>query len=151
MKKFAKFTAFFAAVVAVFAVFAFSACEQSDGVEVNLVHKSEKLVVIEATATGGSLKDALAVLKEEGMLDYSGSEGDFGFYLESLGGYTPDSSQNEYWAIYTTLGEYEGAEYSNTEYGTYEYDGKVCASASYGVSGILLVEGEIYLFTVESW
>lgn len=116
-----------------------------------VLESSDKLLVIEASAAGGSLEEAMSALKEAGKLTYEGSEGDYGFYLASVNGYTPDESANEYWAIYTTLGEYEGVEYSNSEYGTYDYGGKTLASASYGVSGIPMVEGEIYVLAVETY
>ena len=112
---------------------------------------SDKLVVIKASATGGSLEEAMSTLKEMGMLTYEGSESEYGFFLTSVNGYTPDAENNEYWAIYTTLGEYEGVEYSNSEYGTYNYEGKTCSSASYGISGIPVVEGEVYVITVATY
>lgn len=112
---------------------------------------SDKLVVIEASSTGGSLEEAMSALKEAGKLTYDGSEGEYGFYINSVNGYTPNAESNEYWAVYTTLGEYEGVEYSTADYGTYDYDGKTLASASYGISGLPLVKGEIYVLVVESY
>ena len=133
--------------------FAFTACAgdtaASGGAAV--LEGSDKLVVIEASSAGGSLEEAMAALKEAGTLTYEGSESEYGFYLASVNGYTPDAENNEYWAIYTTLGEYEGVEYSNSEYGTYDYNGKTCASASYGISGIPMVEGEIYVIAVATY
>ena len=112
---------------------------------------SDKLVVIEAAATGGSLEEAMSALKEAGKLTYDGSEGEYGFYINSVNGYTPNAENNEYWAVYTTLGEYDGVEYSTADYGTYDYDGKTLASASYGISGLPLVEGEIYVLVIETY
>ena len=131
----------------------FTACADNDAASAGaaLLEGSDKLVVIEANENGGSLEEAMSALKEAGALTYEGSEGDYGFYLVSVNGYTPDAENNEYWAVYTTLGEYEGVEYSNSEYGTYEYGGKTLASASYGVSGLPLVKGEIYVLVVESY
>ena len=130
----------------------FAACNnESYAVDVNLLESTDKLVAIEATKTGGSLEDALKKLKETGELDYDGDMSEFGFYLTSVNGYTPDASKNEYWAIYSTLSEYEGVLYSNADYGTYEYKDTVCASASYGVSGMPLVEGELYILTVATY
>ena len=116
-----------------------------------ILESSDKLVVIKASAAGGSLEEAMAALKTAGKLTYDGSESEYGFYLTSVNGYTPDDSANEYWAVYTTLGDYEGVSYSNSEYGTYEYDGKTLSSASYGVSGLPMVEGEIYVLVVETY
>lgn len=136
-------------VAAVVAVLFASCGTQTKGAK--LISSSEKLVVIEAEETSGSLKDALDALAESGELSFEGSEGEYGFYITSVNGYTPDASKNEYWAIYTTLGEYEGVSYSSAEFGTYDYNGKTCASASFGASGLLMVEGETYILTVESY
>lgn len=167
MKK-TKFTSIILAIFFV-AVFAFTACSGDDaassgsgngsanvgdnaqsGVSASL-DISGKRVVIKASSTGGSLEDTMSFFKGIGMLSYEGAEGDYGFYLTSVNDYTPDAENNEYWAIYTTLGEYEGVEYSNSEYGTYDYNGKTCASASYGISGIPMVEGEIYIITIATY
>ena len=149
MKKFAKIISVIIAVLTVTLVFASCGEESSSAAE--LLESSDKLVVIEAKETGGSLLDALNSLKEDGSLTFDGEDSEYGFYLNSVNGYTPDASANEFWAIYTTLGEYEGVAYSSAEYGTYDYNGKTCASASYGVSGLVMVEGEIYVLAVESY
>lgn len=124
---------------------------ESDDTGASVLESSDKLVVIEAAETGGSLEEAMAALSKAGKLTYDGSEGDYGFYLNSVNGYAPDAESSEYWAVYTTLGEYEGVPYSSTEYGTYDYSGKTCASASYGISGLPMVEGEIYVLVVETY
>ena len=127
-----------------------TACTK-DEADAKLLENSQTLVVIEANATGGSMKDAMAKLKGAGDLDYEGSEGEFGFYLTSVNGYTPNAAKNEFWAVYTTLGEYDGVTYSNVEYGTYEYDGKTLASAAYGISGLPLIKGHLYILTVSTY
>ena len=150
-----KTTKFTSTILAMFIVllFTLTACTgdgESHGVSASL-DVSDKQVVIKASSTGGSLEDTMSGFKEIGMLTYEGTTGDYGFYLTSVNGYTPNAENNEYWAIYTTLGEYEGVEYSNSEYGTYDYNGKTCASASYGISGLPMVAGEIYILVVESY
>lgn len=142
--------AFIVAVVMVALSMLLSACGDRD-VKVKLLKNDEKLVVIEAIDTGGSLEDALKELKADGKLEYDGSTSEYGFYLNSINGYVPDASKNEFWAIYTTLGEYEDVSYSSVEFGVYEYNGKICASASYGISGMPLVEGEIYVLTISTY
>ena len=142
--------AFIVAVVMVALSMLLSACGDGDA-KVKLLKNDEKLVVIEAIDTGGSLEDALKELKADGKLDYEGSTSEYGFYLVSINGYIPDASKNEFWAIYSTLGEYEGVSYSSVEFGVYEYEGKVCASASYGISGMPLIEGEIYILTISTY
>ncbi len=148
MKNTHKLAAFFAAALAAFAGFVFSACTDND-VHATLLESSETLVVIQADATGGSMQDAMAKLKEAGQITYEGSESEYGFYITSVNGYTPDASKNEFWAVYTTLGEYEGVTYSSAEY-TYNYKGTSCASASYGISGLPMVEGYLYILTIST-
>ena len=150
-----KTTKFTSIILAIFFVITltFTACAGdtaalSDAV---VIEGSDNFVIIKANSTGGSLEEAMSSLKEEGFLTYESSNGEYGSYLISVNGYVPDEAANEYWAIYTTLGEYEGVEYSNSEYGTYDYDGKTCASASYGISGLPMVNGEIYVLAVESY
>lgn len=141
---------FFTILSVLTAVCLLVSCGAAD-VGAKVVESSETLLVIEATSTGGSLEDALNSLAEAGELSYDGSESEYGFYITSVNGYTPDASANEYWAIYTTLGEYEGVQYSSAEFGSYNYSEKTCASASYGVSGIPMVESELYILAVESY
>ncbi|MBS5842964.1 MAG: hypothetical protein KIC77_05720 [Clostridiales bacterium] len=139
-------------VICVIMLFVFAACKNETSSDYSVILENmENLVVIEATKTDGSLEDALKSLKENGELEYEGSTGDYGFYLTSVNGYIPDVQKNEYWALYSTLGEYEGVTYSDTEFGQYEYNGKICAAASYGVSGMPLVEGELYVLAVSSY
>lgn len=108
-------------------------------------------VVIRAEADGGSLADALKALAEAGELKYDGYESEYGFFITSLIGVEADASENEYFAVYTTLGEYEGVVYSNAEYASYKYNSKTLGSASYGVSGLPMVEGELYALVLENY
>lgn len=150
MQKTKNTIAFIVAVVIVALSTLLSACGDGDA-KVKLLKNDEKLVVIEAIETSGSLEDALKELKADGKLDYESTTGEYGFYLVSINGYVPDASKNEFWSIYTTLGEYEGVSYSSVEFGVYEYEGNSCASASYGISGLPLIEGEIYVLTISTY
>ena len=151
MKNIQRLAAFLASAIAVFAVAALSACSASNDADATLLESGETLVVIRADATSGSMQDAMSKFKEEGKLNYEGSEGDYGFYITSVNGYTPDASKNEFWAVYTTLGEYGGVTYSSAEYGTYDYKGTACASASYGISGLPMVKGHLYILTISTY
>ena len=146
-----KLLAVLSALVVAFAAFAFAACSGNTVKGAKLVESGEKLIVIEATETGGSLEDALKLFKDAGKLSYEGREGDYGYYITSVNGYSADDSKNEYWAVYTTLGSYEGVDYSSTDYDSYEYGGKKLGSASYGISGLPLIEGHIYVITLATY
>ena len=149
-----KNTKFFAVIISllILVTFTFTACG-SETLEIGarVIESSEDFIVIEATATCGSLADALEYLSGEGELTYNGSESDYGIYLTSVNGREADTSANEYWAVYTTLYEYDGVVYSNSDYGIYRYMLTPCASASYGISGLPLVEGELYVIVLESF
>lgn len=112
--------------------------------EFRLVANDETCVVITAdkSDTDRSLYDALAFFATSGEITMDGSESEYGFYLTSLNG--REATDEYYWAVYTTLGILDGVEYSNAAWGTWEYGGETLASASYGVSGLPLVEGELY-------
>lgn len=124
-----------------------TACTQSAGIgnaKIRLALSDETRVVVEVTAGDltHSLYDALASLAEKGDIRMEGSSSDYGFYLTSVNGMAADESN--YWAVYTTLGTLDDIVYSDTAYGTWEYEGRTLAMAACGVSGLLLVEGEWY-------
>ena len=91
-----------------------------------------------------SVKDYMDALANSGELVFSGSEGDYGFYIESV--YNTKAEGNFYWAGDTDLVTIEGddAIYSNAEYGTFAYGNKTLNSASFGVSGLPCVNGCTY-------
>ena len=150
MKHTVRFVALFVAAITAFAGLILSACGGNDA-DATLLESSETLVVIQANTTSGSMQDAMAKFKETGEITYEGSESEYGFYLTSVNGYTPDASKNEFWAVYTTLGEYGGVSYSSAEYGTYDYKDTSCASASYGITGLPMVEGYLYILTISTY
>ena len=151
MKHRRPFAAFLCLVTAIIAAFALSACAKKSEVKATLLDSGEKSVVISADKTSGTLADALKLFKDENKLTYSFAEGQYGEFITQVNGYMCDSSKNEFWAIYTSLTEYGGVTYSTTDYGTYEYEGKTLGSASYGASGLPLVEGEIYVLAVATY
>lgn len=127
-------------------VCALAACAPSEKGEVQaeLVISDETHVVIEVTAgdPAYSLYDVLALFVENGEISVEGSESEYGFYITSVNGTQADTES--YWAVYTTLGTMDGVRYSDPTYGTWSYEGRELASASYGVSGLPAVTGEVY-------
>lgn len=117
----------------------------------SVVFTADDAVVIKANTTKGSLEDALNTLKDSKALDFTGSQSEYGLFIESVNGKTADADKNEYWAVYTTLTELDGVSYSSAEYGTYDYDGTECASASFGASGLPMVEGELYAIVLATY
>lgn len=108
-------------------------------------------VVIKAGETSGSLYDLMVNLQDAGELEFSGSESDYGFFVESVNGEKAESSDNQFWAVYTTLSELDGVSYSSADFGTYDFNGITLFSASYGVSGLPAVKGELYALILESY
>ena len=127
------------------------ACGEPTGVKVTLVEAKEKLIVIRADSSYGALDDALKALKADGKISYEEQTGDYGSYITAIGGYTADATKNEFVAIYSTLKEMDGVVYSTTEYGSYEYDGKTLGSASFGASGMPLIESELYILAIATY
>lgn len=133
---------------------ALSGCAPNDaggdrGFEVQLYESSQTQVLVRVMETedGKSMYDALVALQADGRLTFDGSESTYGFYITSVNGVA--ATNDNYWAVYTTLGTYEGVSYSDATWGTIEHSDALgntyaLASASYGVSGLPLVEGELY-------
>ena len=123
----------------------------SSGASAAVLESSDGLLVIEAEADGGSLQDALNALSESGEISIEGTDGEYGLYITSVNGRSADSAANEYWAIYTTLGELDGVSYSSGEYGSFDYDGKTLSSALYGAGGLIMAKGELYALKLETY
>ena len=149
MKKFIKVLA---AIVVSSLIFGCLAACNKGAADVELLESTERIVAIKALKTdnGTSLADALSSLKEQGKIDFDGSTSDTtGLYITSVNGYTPDFNETkEFWGVYTTLIEYSGTTYSNADYGTYDYNGTTLYSATYGISRLPLIEGEIYVLAI---
>lgn len=135
------------AFITIITAIAVAGCAGSAAAEV--LSSGEDILAIKINESGGSLEDALNALADSGEITIGGSESEYGFYITSVNG--REASENEYWAVYTTLGEYDGVSYSNAEFGTLEYDGKTLSSASYGASGLLAVKDEIYVLKLETF
>ena len=119
------------------------------GFEVRVYESDQTRVLLRVMETedNKSMYDALVALQEDGRLTFDGSESTYGFYITSVNGVAATSEY--YWAVYTTLGMYEGVSYSDATWGTIEYSDTLgntytLASASYGASGLPLVRGEWY-------
>lgn len=119
------------------------------GFEVRIYESNQTRVLLRVMETedGKSMYDALVTLQEDGLLTFGGNESTYGFYITSVNGVA--ATDENYWAVYTTLGTYEGVSYSDATWGTIEYSDTLSnnytlASASYGVSGLPLVRGEWY-------
>ena len=91
------------------------------GFEVRVYESDQTRVLLRVMETedNKSMYDALFALQEDGRLTFDGSESTYGFYITSVNGVAATSEY--YWAVYTTLGMYEGVSYSDATWGTIEY------------------------------
>ncbi len=118
------------------------ACNQEEpdkSTEVVITVDSEVMADVE----GKFLIDYMNAMKEKNLLEFEGSEGTYGLYIESVNGRKADSTV-EFWAIYT-----DDAENSSEAYGVYEVNGKKCASASLGVSSLPLKADATYVLVLK--
>ncbi len=53
--------------------------------------------------------------------------------------------------LYTDFTEADGVTYADSSYGTFDYNGRELACASYGVSYLPCVEGYSYALVYEAW
>lgn len=130
-----------------------TACAPTAGIgtaraEILLSDETRVVLSVKAGDETKSLYDALAAFAERGELTMEGSESEYGFYITSVNGTAADAEH--FWAVYTTLGTYQDVSYSDAQYGTWTYEERELASASYGVSGLPLVEGELYALVYTS-
>lgn len=134
------------------AAFTLGACD-NDKADVHVIFKTpqEHVYILQATETKGSLGDALRALKKAKKLTYETTGSEDKEFIVSIDGFAPDAGKNEFWAIYTTLGEYNGVSYSTTEWGSFELEGKELGSASFGINGMPLIEGEVYVLAISSY
>ncbi len=128
-----------------------SACSDSGVAKVKLLESTESIVAIKAeeTKTDVSLGDVLADLKAAGKIDYTSSESQYGAFIESVNG--KKAGANEFWAVYTSLVDYENVTYSSTEFGSYEYEGSKLGSANFGVDGLPIVDGMLYVLALSTY
>lgn len=156
MKK--KLISLVAAICAAAALFSLSGCvaderpTQSDGIENGYSICYAFTATSDVTDIGDTttVKDYLDALQEDDKISFTGSDGGYGFFIDTVlgvGGVTVESTDNFYsgysWFIYTTLTTVDDVLYSSDD-SVFEYNGITLYLASYGVSGLPCIEGETY-------
>jgi len=92
-----------------------------------------------------TLLDYMEALKNKNELTYEATESEtYGKYITSINDKTAGISQS--WMIYTS-----DAENSNSEWRTIPYNEKEYASASSGISSLIIKEGETYILALMSY
>lgn len=132
-------------LVLLFALSAFAACAKGTA-KVTVLENKEEILVIRADETKEdvSLEAVLNNLKESGEIKCEISDG----FITSVNGRIADSSIGEYWFIYTSLTTYKEVSYSDMTWGTYTYNGTDYSSATVGVDGLPMIEGNLYILAL---
>ena len=141
-----------------FSLCVFSACTgEEKNVRCEVLVNSEELLIFRAEEGDAtvSVYDALVSLQNKGEITFDGYVNNYGFTVTEMNGTKQADDWSAYWSVYTTLGEYEGITYATEGYedyitgewvdATYTYDGVKYLYASYGVSGIPVVQGYSYM------
>ena len=103
----------------------------------------EKVVI---TITGDvnediSLFDYMLQMKENGEIEFTYSNGQFGAYILSINDITAKTT--EFWGLYT-----DDEEFSSIEWGQVEYKEKIYASSSLGCEGLKVKKGKTYIWVL---
>ena len=136
-------------LVVVLALCAFIACGKGTAKVTVLESEGEVLVIrADETKEDVSFGDVLQDLKKSGKIQFEAETTEYGLSPISVNGHR--ITGNEYWAIYTSLSEYKGVEYSSTGV-SYTHGETVCGYANYGVSGLPMIEGQLYILVLETF
>lgn len=129
------FTMLTVAVTLVFAAFSFTACNEKKDVEPVVIYMETTPV-----SRGQSLLDVMTTLEEDGELSFTEENG----MIVKLNGTKNEGSS--YWMLYTS-----DAEYANTAWGTYEYEGQTYGSATLGATELPFKVKETYIWVYQSF
>lgn len=104
--------------------------------------KTDDCLILHVTDLQGeyTLSEAMATLQSKGEISYAVADG----MMTTLNGVTPEG--RNFWALYTS-----DEEFSNTAWGSYEYNGKNYGSSSLGMESLAVAEGEYYIWALSSY
>lgn len=129
------FTMLIAAVTLVFAAFSFTACNEKKDVEPVVIYMETTPI-----SRGQSLLDVMTTLEADGELSFTEENG----MIVKLNGTKNEGSS--YWMLYTS-----DAEYANTAWGTYEYEGQTYGSATLGATELPFNVKETYIWVYQTF
>lgn len=135
-------TAIMAVVIVLSCVLAFTACvndpvQQTDSavfVTVGTKYMSD--------LKDKTLKNYLDVLVEKELISYELE----GTMVVTINGLTAKAEDNAYWMIYSN-----DSDNTNTEWGTYEYEGVTYASTTLGIVDLPIKDGCTYVFVISQF
>ncbi len=97
-------------------------------------------VDISKVGEGSTLKDYMDYLNSEGKLSFVSNSG----MIISING--RKGNANTYWMLYTS-----DAQNSNAQWGSCVCEGETYYSASYGFEQLVVKDGELYIWTLQSF
>ena len=101
---------------------------------------------IMADVEGKFVIDYLNALQDKGVITYVAEDSAYGKFITQINDRKADSTQGESWFVYT-----DDADSSDAAWGTYDYEGKTLASASFGVSSLPLKKGATYAIILSKY
>lgn len=152
-RKFLQLTTLFLAVV--LTAICFTACGiYTNTVVATLDYKTEDAIVMTVTTTDGKATafDALKYLQDKGQITFTYEDSTYGAFITAINGKenvvtesTQNSSKGASWMFYTS--DKENA-YEET---TTEINGVTYYSCAFGASGLVVKEGETYVWVYETY
>ena len=125
-------------------LFAITGCdgEKSD-VKAQILSSTQTTVVIKITQTDGNatLLDAMEYLKEQNQLTY---QKDAQNMIKAING--SQAGANSFWALYTS-----DSEMANAEWGTFDYQGQILASAIVGANDLEVIQNGVYVWDLTTF
>ena len=122
-------------------------CSPKGTVSGSVVFAEEQMVVIKVDSVDGksTLMQVMEKLKNNGDIIYEESQGMI-TSINGKAGETISATEGYSWFLYTS-----DEEFSLTEWGTVEYDGKTYGSAAMGASSLNVKAGEYYIWYLSKW
>lgn len=119
----------------ILSAFGLFACDKKEEVQPVVIR------VEEPVAEGTTLLDIMQEMKTAGKLKFTVADG----MVTEINGVKNALNYNPFWALYTS-----DKENSNTEWGSYNFDGQTLGSAMYGAGDLVVKEGEVYVWVYRS-
>ena len=135
-----KLTLLALSVLLALSAFAFTACGENyvfDSDSETAIKVSSDFMEINADTM---LLDYMDKLEEDGQFEFEYENG----MLMTVNG--KSGSDSIFWMLYT-----DDADHSNSQWGTYEYEGKTLGSATLGVEQLPVKDGCVYVWVLESF
>lgn len=139
-----KFYSFFTLLLAIAFSLCLFSCKLTGEAKVTLVTSTPNQVAIQVEKVYGetTLLNAMETLRKKGELDFKTS----GTMISEINGVANPADFSSCWLLYTSDGEM-----SNDSWGTMDYNGQTLGSAILGADSLPLCEGELYVWSYQTF